>query len=352
MSETPAVRPTKAMVLAAGLGMRLRPLTELVPKPLVPVAGVPLVRYALKLLKFHGFEEAVVNLHHLPDAIEAELGHKAEGLKLHFSREEVILGTGGGLKKVAGFFDSTFVAINADALVDVDLTAAIATHRRLGAMATMVVMPKPRADGYSAVGVDEQGRIRQISGRPAYDGPALTPHTFTGVHVLEREFLDYIPPDVESCINAYAYPKVMEAGGVVAAHRFEGLWCDVGTLERLWQINADLLSQRAQLHFFDPLTAFTHTPRKDVDDVIRLGERVTLGANVRLIPPVMVGNNVRIGDGAEVGPYVVVGPGSHIGKRARVSHSLLLPGSRLRADTRLDAAAVVHKTVVPLPLER
>jgi NDP-sugar pyrophosphorylase family protein len=339
------------MVLAAGLGTRLAPLTGAVPKPLLPVASVPLIRYALRLLSSAGCQEVMVNLHHLPDLIEAELGRKAEGLKIHFSREPVILGTGGGLRKVASFFDSTFVLLNADAIIDLDLRAALATHRAHDAIATMVLRERQKGDPYTTIGVDEQGRVRQIGDRVKYDGPPLRPFLFTGVHILEPELLDYIPPDIESCINAYAYPKVIEDGRTVAAHVQSGYWADVGTLQRYWQANVDLLSRRAALSFFDPLASFAHGPSRDVDTVIRLGEKTSLGTSVRLEPPVLLCDGVKVGDDAAIGPEVVVGAGCSLGKNCRVRRAILLPGARVEAGETVDGEVVSRKLRVPL-LER
>jgi len=340
--------PRKAMVLAAGFGKRLQPLTHVVPKPLVPVAGVPLIRFALRLLARNGVEEVMINLHHLPDVVEAELGRRSEGLRLSYSREASILGTGGGIRKVSSFFDETFVVVNADAMLDVDLAPALEIHRALEAIATMVVRPHRKDDPFSVVGVDEGGQVRQIADRVRYEGPPLTPHVFTGVHILEPEFLDYIPPDIESCINSYAYRKVLEDQRVVAAHVYNGFWAVVGTLERYWQVNADFLRRRIQLRDFDPLDEIGAAPRKDVDDVIRLGDKCTLGAGVRLEPPVVVASGARIADGAEVGPEVVVGSGVIIGKNAKVARSVLLSGAKIEAGAVVKDEIVTRKFRVPL----
>ncbi|MFH1807914.1 MAG: NDP-sugar synthase [Pseudomonadota bacterium] len=349
MSEPPHPTefPRKAMVLAAGLGTRLLPLTQFVPKPMLPVASVPLIRYALRLLASAGCQEVMVNLHHLPEQIEEEVGRKAEGLKIQYSHEATILGTGGGLRKVAGFFDQTFFLLNADSIIDLDLAAALATHRAHDALATMVLRSRVKGDTYTVIGVDDAGLVRQIGERVKYQGPDLHPYLFTGVHVLEPEFLDYIPPDIESCINGYAYPKVIEDGRTVAAHIQEGYWADVGTLERYWQTNVDLLTRRAQLSFFDPLASFAHGPSKDVDTVIRLGEKCSLGTSVRLDPPVLLGDGVRVGDEVAVGPEVVVGAGCILGKNCRVRRAILLPGARIEPGEVVDSEVVTRKIRVP-----
>jgi mannose-1-phosphate guanylyltransferase len=201
------------------------------------------------------------------------------------------------------------------------------------------------------VGVDDEGRVRQIADRIEYDGPPLAPHVFTGVHIMEPELLDYIPPDIESCINAYAYPKVIKADRVVAAHVYDGFWADVGTLERYWQVNSDFLRRRVQLQSFDLLAEIGNAPRKDVDDVIRLGDKCTLGAGVRLEPPVIVADGARIADGAEVGPEVVVGSNASIGKGARVMRAILLDGAKVEASAEIRDEVVTRKGRIPLHSE-
>lgn len=335
--------PKKAMVLAAGFGTRLQPLTHFVPKPLVPVASLPLIRYALRLLAQFGVEEVMINLHHLPDQVETSLGRQAEGMRLHYSRETEILGTGGGLRKVASFLDETFILINADAIIDLDIAAAMQTHRQHQAIATMVLKQKQKTDPYTTVGVDATGLVKQIGSKPDYEGEALSPHFFTGAHIIEPEFIDYIPPDIESCIAAYAYPKVIEDQRPVAAHVHEGLWVDVGTLDRYWQINADFLQGRVVTEHFSPLKQVLSEQQAQGTDILHIGEKCNIGSTVRLEPPVIICDGARIGEGAVVGPEVVVGENSVIGKNARVSHSVLLPRAKVDSGDRVDGEAISRK---------
>lgn len=141
---------------------------------------------------------------------------------------------------------------------------------------------------------------------------------------------------------------MLDDGHIVAAYVHDGFWTDVGTFERYWQVNADFLRRRIQLRNFDPLAEFAHTPRKEVDDVIRIGKKCSLSADVRLEPPVIIADGARIATGAEIGPEVVVGSGSVIGKQARIARSIILPGAKIEANAEIYDEVVTRKFRVPL----
>src|SRR5919197_314256 len=202
------------MILCAGLGTRLRPLTERVPKPAVPVCGVPLLRYALALLAHAGVRRAVVNVHHLPDAMAAAAhgAARAVGLDLAVSREPVIAGTGGALREArAPLAGADAIAlVNGDVLFDLDVAAALAAHRASGALATMVLMEMPPGASYAAVEVDAAGAVRRIAGRFGPGGERLAPWHFTGVHVLSPALLDEVASaPFELDVNRHVYPRLM-----------------------------------------------------------------------------------------------------------------------------------------------
>ena len=201
----------RAMVLCAGFGTRLRPLTDKVPKPLVPLCGLPLLRYNFALLKNAGVEEIVVNTHHLGPLMEQGARELARELAidLQLSREEKqILGTGGGVRRAEKLLgNGTFYLLNGDMIFDVDLGAALAAHRKAGAVATMVLAPYPRGATYGAVEVDAAMNVRRIAGRGAAPEPSLIRAHFTGVHILEPPLVARLPAEGESDINRTAYVR-------------------------------------------------------------------------------------------------------------------------------------------------
>src|SRR5512137_1071247 len=185
------------VVLCAGLGTRLRPLTGQVPKPAVPVCQVPLIRHALGLLAGAGVGRAVVNVHHLPEAMAAAARAAASelGLELAVSREPVIAGTGGALREARPLLSGAeaVVVLNGDVLFDADLAAALSAHRATGALATMALLPMPAGARYASVEIDGDGRVRRIAGRFGPGGDGLTAWHFPGLHVVSPELLALVP---------------------------------------------------------------------------------------------------------------------------------------------------------------
>ena len=233
----------RAMILAAGLGTRLRPLSNSVPKPLLPVAGRPLIVWNLFLLRRYGITEAIINLHHLGHLIEKELGDGSRfGMRLAYSREPAILGTGGGIKQAEGFFGGApFLVLNGDTLLDLDLAAVTGFHTRRGALATLVVRDDPEVVQWGAVEVDEQQRVISITGRGrAKADPTVKPERrmFAGVHVMDSRLLKPVPLDRESSIID-AYVEAIKRGDRVLGYRMEGYWSDVGTPECYARVQRD-----------------------------------------------------------------------------------------------------------------
>lgn len=225
----------KAMLLAAGYGTRLRPLTESIPKPLLPIGAHPILVWNLLLLKRHGIREAIINLHYLGDQIVAALGDGSRfDMQLAYSHEPVILGTGGGVKQAAPYFeDRPFLIMNGDTLSDCDLTELIAAHQTSGAKATLAVREDPNAREWGAVMVDPQGWIRQIKNeppRPAADSSALNAFMFAGIHVIEHMVVDAIPQGPGSIIDIYT--QLLREDVPLCGYSMKGYWSDIGTPER------------------------------------------------------------------------------------------------------------------------
>ena len=230
----------RAMILAAGLGTRLRPLTDTLPKPLLPMAGRPLVVWNLLLLKQHGIKEVVINLHHLGHLIERELGDGSGlGLHIRYSYEPVILGTGGGLKQAEAFFGGEpFIVLNGDTLIDLDLSELVRHHRHGDTIATMVLRDDPEAARWGVVEVDRADRVVRITGRGLAKPVEASPRMFAGVHVMHPDLLRDVPVGRESSIID-AYVRAIERGDMVRGFTMSGYWSDIGTPERYAQAQRD-----------------------------------------------------------------------------------------------------------------
>jgi NDP-sugar pyrophosphorylase family protein len=248
----------KAMVLAAGQGTRLHPLTEHIPKALVPVAGRPMIEYSLLLLKRYGIRDIIINLHHLGDQIESYLGNgKHWGLQITYSKEPELLDTGGGLFKAKPFLqDGTFIVINTDVLIDLSLSDLLAFHEKNRAVATLVLRPDPLADQYGSMEIDGNGRIRRfLQTRIATElSVPTTELMFTGVQVLESRVFDYMAP--ADAVRKFSttkdtYPRMLLHQEKLFGFRFEGFWQDVGTASRIKQAEEILAAGKARLHYLE-----------------------------------------------------------------------------------------------------
>lgn len=333
----------KGFVLAAGYGKRLAPLTDHVPKPLMPVGNVPVIGYALRLLAHHGITEVAVNLHHLAGKLRDAIGDGSDyGVDITYSEEEEILGTGGGLKQMQDFLTETFVVVNADIIIDVDLSAVIHSHRERNALSTMVLREDPRQDEFGLIETDSSSRIRRILGHGEADEP-LRPYMFTGVHVMEPNFLDYIPEGVNTGVNRYAYLKALQNGDTLLGAVIDSYWADLGTPSRYLAGNFAALDRSMKLSHVDPLGGFALAPTKDVDEVVRMGEDVQIGSDARLVPPLILGDGAKVGDGATVGPYCVVGAKASIGKDATVTDSVIMEAGKVEAGASVRRAIVGRK---------
>ena len=234
----------KAMVLAAGLGIRLRPLTESVPKPLLPLGPYPLLVWNLLLLRRHGVEHVMINLHYLGEQIRHTLGDGSQWrMHLSYSHEPELLGTGGGIKRVEEFFeDGPFLVLNGDTIADLDVSELVAHHRKEKALATMVLRDDPDVERWSVIETDGDDRVLRIQGkgRTARENDAPPRRRmFAGIHVIDPCMLRHVPQGgCSSIIDAYVW--WLERGAMIAGYAFAGYWSDVGTPERYAQVQRDV----------------------------------------------------------------------------------------------------------------
>jgi NDP-sugar pyrophosphorylase family protein len=288
------------MVLSAGLGTRLRPLTNLLPKPLVPVANRPLLAYTLALLEKAGVRQVAVNLHHLGEKIREVVKDGADwGLQITYSPEDPILGTGGGVMRMRAFLEGErFFLLNGDVLSGVDLQDVLRFHTERGAAATMVVGPLPPGATYTPLQMDAVGWLVELKDARRKPAGETRQVMFLGIHILEPRVFEFLPEEGFSCINNQAYTTMIKNGLDVAAYFHGGFWFDLGTPASYLAANLSLLSGRVRPPQLDPLEGAE-------PEGVLLGRGVRLGAGARLGPEVAVGDNCVIGDGAQVSRSVI-----------------------------------------------
>jgi NDP-sugar pyrophosphorylase family protein len=293
------------MILAAGFGTRLWPLTLDRTKPAIPFLNKPLICYCVEYLRRFEIEEIVVNLHHQSESVIEALGDGSSfGAKIFYSQEQEILGTSGAMDHAKHYLDGdTFIAMNGKVITDIDLSAAIATHRERKALATLVLKENPRREKFSNVLLDSFGNIEKFGGFP---NPNLTdepvPLMFTGIQILEKEIFDYIPKAQFSHSTTDVYPRAIAEGKIVAAHISNDSWYELSTLARYLDISLEFLKQKGENFICGQATEIS--PSATITNSV-LWQRVSVEANVTL-DQTIIGDDVRIPAGTKLSRVVVV----------------------------------------------
>ena len=331
----------KAMILAAGKGTRVRPITHTIPKPMIPILQKPVMEFLLELLREHGFNEIMVNVSHLAEEIENYFRDGQRfGVQIAYSFEgriedgELIgdaLGSAGGLKKIQTFqtfFDDTFVVLCGDALIDLDLTEAVRRHREKGALASLITkrVPKDQVSSYGVVVTDNDGRVRSFQEKPAVD-EAASDMINTGIYIFEPAVFDYIPSDTPFDIGSDLFPRLVAAGAPFYALPMEFEWVDIGKVPDYWQaIRSVLQGQVRQVQI----------PGKEVRPGIYTGLNVAANWDkINVKGPVYVGGMTKIEDGATIIGPAMIGPSCHICEGATIDNSIIFDYSRIGPGVRL-----------------
>ena len=238
----------KAMLLGAGEGTRLRPITATRPKPMISIANRPIMEHILLLLKAHGVRDVYSNLYYLADQIESYFGDgSAQGLSVKFKVEEKLPGTAGGVKNLEQHFDETFIVISGDLLTDFNLTQALEFHRKQGAIATILLTKIDNPLEYGVVITDKSGRIQRFLEKPGWS-EVFSDTINTGIYILEPEVLKFIPPGQDFDFSRDLFPLLLREEQPLFGHVADGYWCDVGNIETYIRAQVDALSGKVRLN--------------------------------------------------------------------------------------------------------
>lgn len=332
----------KAMILAAGKGTRVRPITHTIPKPMIPILQKPVMEFLLELLRQHGFEQIMVNVSHLAEEIESYFRDGQRfGVQIAYSFEGRIglngelvgeaLGSAGGMRRIQDynpFFDDTFVVLCGDALIDLNLTEAVKWHKSKGAIATAILksVPQEEVSSYGVVVTDETGRIKAFQEKPAVE-EALSTTINTGIYIFEPEVLDYIPSGQEYDIGSQLFPKLVEMGAPFYGLVMDFEWVDIGKVPDYWRaIRGVLLGEIKNVQI----------PGHQIAPGIYTGLNVAVNWDkVNITGPVYIGAMTRIEDGAKIVGPTMIGPNCHICSGATVENSVIFEYSRLNPCVRL-----------------
>jgi mannose-1-phosphate guanylyltransferase len=331
----------KAMILAAGKGTRVRPITHTTPKPMIPILQKPVMEFLLELLRQHGFDEIMVNVSHLAEEIENYFRDGQRfGVQIAYSFEgriedgELIgeaLGSAGGIKRIQDFqpfFDDTFVVLCGDALIDLDLTEAVRRHKEKGAMASLVAkrVPHDQVSSYGVVVTDEEGRILRFQEKPSVE-EAASDMINTGIYIFEPEVLDFIPSSQPFDIGSDLFPKLVEAGAPFYALPMEFEWVDIGKVPDYWQAIRSVLQGHVRQ---------VQIPGVEVRPGIYTGLNVAADWDkIHVEGPIYVGAMTRIENGATIIGPAMIGPSCHICEGATIDNSIIFDYSRIGPGVRL-----------------
>ena len=320
----------KAVVMAGGEGTRLRPLTSNQPKPMVPIVGKPCMEHILELLKRHGFEDVIVTVAFLPQAIRSYFGGgEALGMEVGYSVEESPLGTAGSVRLAAGRLDDTFLVISGDALCDLDLTKLVEFHREKQASVTIGLKSVDNPLEFGIVVTDDDGRVERFLEKPSW-GQVFSDTINTGIYVLEPEVLRHIPTDRPYDFSKELFPLLLEMGRPLYGYVMDGYWQDIGNLDQYRQANFDALDEKVRLN----------VPGIRIRGNVWVGDGVDLHDIDALEGPAFLGNYCRIAPDASVGPYSVLATSVTLRERAHTSRSII------DASTSIGRSAVVEGAVV------
>lgn len=332
----------KAMILAAGKGTRVQPLTYGLPKPMIPLMGKPVMAYLVEHLARHGVREIMVNVAHLHEKIEeyfgdgqqfgVEIGYSFEGYSTSDGRiVPKPLGSAGGMRKIedfSGFFDDTTIVLCGDAVIDLDITAAVAEHRAKGALATVITkeVPWDKVQSYGVVTTDETGRITLFQEKPSRE-TAMSNRASTGIYIFEPEALALIPSGVEFDIGSQLFPRMVEQGLPFYAQTRQFDWVDIGTVADYWSVMQSVMAGGVK---------GMALPGREIAPGIHCGLNTHIDWEGTVIEgPVYIGSGTHIEAGSRIVGPCWIGSGCRVLTGAKVVRSVVFDYTRVSSDAEL-----------------
>jgi mannose-1-phosphate guanylyltransferase/phosphomannomutase len=328
------------MILAAGLGSRLRPLTTHLPKPLVPILNRPLLWYLIMRVRQAGIHEIAINLHYRGEQIRSWLGRGEHlGVEVTYSEEAELLGSAGGVQRIRHFFgDDPVLIVHGDILFDVDLSAVIQYHFSRSAQATLVLHPAHHRYSYGKIKVNAQGQIAQFVDQcaPWVAGPHIET-VFTGVQVLDPQVLNAIPTAGVAALTTDVYPDLLTNASRFYGYLMQGYWSDIGTPRRYWETNMDVVGGRV---------GSAANPPQDANDLRPTAQLNGRTAGV-ICPPVALPVGIDVQTGSCLGPEVIVGEGCQLADDVCIVQSVLWPRVRVGRAVTIERSIIMNDVTIP-----
>lgn len=319
----------KAMIMAAGVGSRLMPMTVDIPKPMIPMGNRPLMENTVNLLEQNGFTELIANLHYQADVIGSHFGDGSKfGVSMNYSREDELKGTAGGVKNCEWFLDDTFVIVSGDALTDVNLSELVEAHRNKGALATIALKQVEDVQHFGVVITDESGKIQKFQEKPRPE-EALSKMANTGIYVFEPEIFKYIPARQFYDFGKQVFPCLVKADAPFYGVEVDSYWCDVGNINTYRQAHSDILAERVQYQSNGTIIDGSGQSK------VLLEERVEIGDNVRFT------GNVVIGAGCKIADNVII-DSSVIWNDSIIDNNVLIENAVIGANCHIGSYVEIH----------
>ncbi|MGF1748070.1 sugar phosphate nucleotidyltransferase [Vibrio cionasavignyae] len=336
----------KGMILAAGKGTRVRPITQQIPKPMIPILGKPVMESMIELFVQHNISKIVINTSHLAEVIEgyfgdghhfdAQLSYSCEGALKDGVFESKALGSAGGMKRIqefSGFFDETFVVVCGDAWIDLDLKEAVKKHHKNGGIATIITkrVHADEVEKYGVVVTGEKGIVQSFQEKPAKED-ALSDQVNTGIYIFEPAIFDYIPKDTEFDIGSELFPKLVEQHVPFHAVEMNFQWLDVGNIKDIWGVTEDVLSGKVPGY---------RIPGTQVKAGIWLGINTDIDlSKCTIVPPVVIGSGCQIEEGATIIGPALIGANCNVKTGATVKHSLIFDYTKIHQGVEINEQTI------------
>lgn len=348
------MRPPRIVILAGGYGTRLRPLTYTRPKPMLPLAGKPVLQHIIEALARQGFDELIVTANYLCESIERYFGDGSRfGVELVYRRENTPLGTAGSVKNSENYLDDTFGVIQSDNITDLDLRALLKFHRSKKGLATLSVLPVDNPQEFGIAELDKDDRVVRFLEKPKPE-ECFSNLANTGLYVLEPEILDYIPRDSPFDFSKDLFPKLLSLERGVYGLRAGGFWADIGRFENFMKANKWILGRMESKKLVSIKT------RARIRGPVHIGGGVAIEDGAVIVGPVVIEDGCKIGGGSTVKSCSVLGSNVKVGEGNQISGSILYENTLIGSSSRIDdciigencrigSGSIIHGDVVVGP---
>lgn len=327
----------KAIIMAGGEGTRLRPLTCIRAKPMVPVINKPTIEHSIRLLRSHGITDIILSIYTLPDNFQNYFGDGSElGVSITYSVEEKPLGTAGGVRKALGKADDTAIILSGDGIIDFNITEMLSYHREKKSSLTMVLTRAKRPTDYGIVITDADGRIERFLEKPSWS-EVYTDTVNTGMYIIEPgHIISHIPEDEKFDFSLDLFPRLKAQNLPMYGFITDGYWCDIGSLGMYSNVHKDILDGKVRIEI----------PGKKIAHNIWVGRDVEIDPDARIRGPIIIGDFTRIKKGADISEYSVIGENCLIEENASVKKSIIFHNTVVGRKCELRGAIVGKRCVL------